>query len=175
MYWVAWLSPCPGGVGGDVFILGGVRAVLVVAVGGAPLLFLLFYFLYAAPMLCTTSAVFIGRTHVPILVRERSGILFCLHLGTRRDGGLGGIILGFSGKAELSSVRSIGLCCDNARTLRGRRGGHFTPIRCVSDRTIKGALTTGPSCSVGGTRIDGPGTRMALGNDRSLFPNIGCF
>lgn len=138
-------------------------------------LFSLFYFLYTVPMIRTTSAVFIHRAHVPVLVRERSGILFCLHLSTGRDRALGSMILGLNRKIGLSRVRSVGLCCKNARTLRSDNGGHFTPIKCVSDGAPKGALTTGPSCSVGESRMAGPNGRIILGKSRGLFPKVGCF
>lgn len=151
------------------------------AVGGAVgeglllLLSVLFLSIYKALRTITSSAMFIHRARVPVLVRQRSGILFVLHLGTGRDHDLSRMILGFNGSIGVTSVRSIGLCCDNARTERGCNGGFFAPMSCVSDRAPKGALTTGPSCSVGGSRMGGPKQGIVLGTGRGLFPKVGCF
>lgn len=158
--------------GGFCFCAHGVVGV----VEGPDLLLLVIIFVLTPFGLdTTTSAIIIHRAQVPILVRERSGRLFRLHVRTARDRVLGRIGLSFNGSIGLGRVRSIGLCCNKARDIREEKGACFTPMSCVSGGAPKGALTTGASCSILGSRIGTPGHRIMLGTSRGLFPKIGCF
>ena len=115
----------------------------------AVILFSLFCFLCAIPVVQAADTIFVRETRIPILIERQDNVLFYLRLDAKESQTLNDVVLNLGEGVNLSEIQSIKLYYGGTEALQDSgkkrfapvgyipvtlRGKHLPPIRLIQSK-----------------------------------------
>ena len=133
----------------------------------AVILFSLFCFLCAIPVVQAADTIFVRETRIPILIERQDNVLFYLRLDAKESQTLNDVVLNLGEGVNLSEIQSIKLYYGGKK--------RFAPVGYISSNTPGKTLAANPSYSIKKSEVTNPGNQVVLKGDQKLFPGINYF
>lgn len=141
----------------------------------AVILFSLFCFLCAIPVVRAADTIFVRETRIPILIERQDNVLFYLRLDAKESQTLNDVVLNFGKGVDLSEIQSIKLYYGGTEALQDRDKKRFAPVGYISSNTPGKTLAANPSYSIKKSEVSNPGNQVVLKGNQKLFPGINYF
>lgn len=141
----------------------------------AVILFSLFCFLCAIPVVQAADTIFVRETRIPILIERQDNVLFYLRLDAKESQTLNDVVLNLGEGVNLSEIQSIKLYYGGTEALQDSGKKRFAPVRYISSNTPGKTLAANPSYSIKKSEVTNPGNQVVLKGDQKLFPGINYF
>ena len=141
----------------------------------AVILFSLFCFLCAIPVVQAADTIFVRETRIPILIERQDNVLFYLRLDAKESQTLNDVVLNLGEGVNLSEIQSIKLYYGGTEALQDSGKKRFAPVGYISSNTPGKTLAANPSYSIKKSEVTNPGNQVVLKGDQKLFPGINYF
>ena len=141
----------------------------------AVILFSLFCFLCAIPVVRAADTIFVRETRIPILIERQDNVLFYLRLDAKESQTLNDVVLNFGKGVDLSEIQSIKLYYGGTEALQDRDKKRFAPVGYISSNAPGKTLAANPSYSIKKSEVSNPGNQVVLKGNQKLFPGINYF
>ena len=141
----------------------------------AVILFSLFCFLCAIPVVQAADTIFVRETRIPILIERQDNVLFYLRLDAKESQTLNDVVLNLGEGVNLSEIQSIKLYYGGTEALQDSGKKRFAPVGYISSNTPGKTLAANPSYSIKRSEVTNPGNQVVLKGDQKLFPGINYF
>lgn len=141
----------------------------------AVILFSLFLFLCAVPVVRAADTIFIRETRIPILIERKDNVLFYFRLDAKESQTLNDVVLQLGKGVNLSEVQSVKLYYSGTEALQDRGKKRFAPVNYISSHTPGATLAANPSYSILRSEINNPKNEIVLKGDQKLFLGINYF
>lgn len=141
----------------------------------AVILFSLFCFLCAIPVVQAADTIFVRETRIPILIERQDNVLFYLRLDAKESQTLNDVVLNLGEGVNLSEIQSIKLYYGGTEALQDSGKKRFAPVGYISSNTPGKTLAANPSYSIKKSEVTNPGNQVVLKGDQKLFPGISYF
>lgn len=141
----------------------------------AVILFSLFCFLCAIPVVRAADTIFVRETRIPILIERQDNVLFYLRLDAKESQTLNDVVLNFGKGVDLSEIQSIKLYYGGTEALQDRDKKRFSPVGYISSNTPGKTLAANPSYSIKKSEVSNPSNQVVLKGNQKLFPGINYF
>lgn len=141
----------------------------------AVILFSLFCFLCAIPVVQAADTIFVRETRIPILIERQDNVLFYLRLDAKESQTLNDVVLNLGEGVNLSEIQSIKLYYGGTEALQDSGKKRFAPVGYISSNTPGKTLAANPSYSIKKSEVTNPSNQVVLKGDQKLFPGINYF
>lgn len=141
----------------------------------AVILFSLFCFLCAIPVVRAADTIFVRETRIPILIERQDNVLFYLRLDAKESQTLNDVVLNLGKGVNLSEIQSIKLYYGGTEALQDSGKKRFAPVGYISSNTPGKTLAANPSYSIKKSEVSNPRNQVVLKGDQELFPGINYF
>lgn len=141
----------------------------------AVILFSLFCFLCAIPVVQAADTIFVRETRIPVLIERQDNVLFYFRLDAKESKTLNDVVLNLGKEVNLSEIQSIKLYYGGTEAFQDRGKKRFAPVEYISSHTPGKTLAANPSYSIKKSEVRNPGNRVVLKGNQKLFPGINYF
>lgn len=135
----------------------------------AVILFSLFCFLCAIPVVQAADTIFVRETRIPILIERQDNVLFYLRLDAKESQTLNDVVLNLGEGVNLSEIQSIKLYYGGTEALQDS-GKNVLLLLDIFPVTLRENTCRQSVLFNQKSEVTNPGNQVVLKGDQKLFP-----